>query len=145
MKASLRRRFDRLLEEVLAELPEWVHDLLAECPLVVDDAPTAGLLAQAARDDVAEPHWLCGLYSGIPLTERSVAHSGTLPETIHIFRVGIWESAADDAEDRTQKPIDALADVPDQDLLRQIRVTVLHEIGHHFGLEETDLRRLGYE
>jgi predicted Zn-dependent protease with MMP-like domain len=83
---------------------------------------------------------LCGLHSGIPLTERSVEHGG-LPEVITLFREGIleeaggWEEWTDD--DGTELG-------GRERILREIRITLLHEIGHHFGLDEDDLERLGY-
>lgn len=127
---ELRDRFDAMLEDVLAALPPELHRLLEEVPLVVEDCPTDEDLARLGvrRHDV-----LCGLYTGIPLTHRSVEHSGALPDVIRIFRRGIL-LAASDYHGR----------VSDRALRRQIRLTVLHEIGHHFGLDEADLRRYGY-
>lgn len=122
-------RFDALLEEVLTSLPDELHRLLEEVPLVVEDWPSDEDLRQlGARRREA----LCGLYTGIPLTRRSVQHSGTLPDVIRIFRLGILTAA------------DRRGRVTDRALKRQIRTTVLHEIGHHFGLGEADLRRYGY-
>ncbi|MBI5723594.1 MAG: metallopeptidase family protein [Planctomycetes bacterium] len=130
MNSRLRKRFDELLEQILAELPEDLQELLQEVPVVVDDRPSQEMLEEinAGKNTI-----LCGLHSGIPLTRRSVEHSATLPETIHIFREGIWEVAADKK-----------GEVADRSLARQIRITVLHEMGHHFGLDERELRRLGY-
>jgi predicted Zn-dependent protease with MMP-like domain len=77
------------------------------------------------RDD------LCGLYTGVPLTDRSV--NPQIPtDVIHIFREGILRLA------RRRGRYD------DDELRRQIRITILHEVGHHFGLTEKDLRDLGY-
>ena len=136
MRPQDRRRFDRLLEEVLAELPNHLRELLEEVPLIVEDFPDADLMEAMEAE---APEDLCGTYTGIPLTERSVEHSGVLPEQILIFREGILASAgdADDAESDGR--------AADADLKREIRVTVLHEMGHHFGLEEEDLRKYGYE
>ncbi|MCJ7544445.1 MAG: metallopeptidase family protein [Phycisphaerae bacterium] len=128
--ADPRDRFDALLEEVLSALPAELHRRLEEVPLVVEDAPTPQDLR---RVRVRHRDALCGLYTGIPLTHRSVEHSGTLPDVIRIFRRGILAAAAD-----------AQGRVTDRALRRQIRLTVLHEIGHHFGLGEADLRRYGY-
>ncbi len=128
--SDLRDRFDALLEEVLSALPAELRRLLEEVPVVVEDAPTDEDLR---RVRVRRRDALCGLYTGIPLTRRSVHHSGTLPEVIRIFRQGILTAAAD-----------ARGRVTDRALGRQIRTTVLHEIGHHFGLGEADLRRYGY-
>lgn len=126
-----RRLFDELLQQVLEELPPRLRELLEEVPLIVDDEPSA----QVLRDyDLRHGECLCGLYTGIPLTGRSVEHSGVMPDAIHLFREGILDQAADEQ-----------GDVHDDALLRQIRITVLHEMGHHFGLDEEDLRKLGYQ
>lgn len=127
--------FDDLLESVLAELPSRVTDLLEEIPLIVEDYPSDDVLDDLGvdpDDDTAIDN-LCGLHSGIPLTERSVMHSGTMPDTIHVFRNGVLNLATGP---------DGYVD--EAELRRQIRITVLHEIGHHFGLDEDDLRNLGY-
>jgi len=122
--------FDAMLEEVLQELPAHLKSLLEEVPLVVEDEPTSQDLRRAGARG---KDTLCGLYTGIPLTRRSVEHSGTLPDVIRIFRRGILLAATDRRGCTT-----------DSALRRQIRITVLHEIGHHFGLDEADLRRYGY-
>jgi len=123
------RDFDRLLEQVLDELPGHLLALLEEVPLIVEDRPSPRVLQETGL----EPYQLCGLYTGIPLTDRSVMHSGTMPDTITIYRLGII-SAAGDRRGR----------VTGGRLLREIRKTVLHEIGHHFGFDEDDLREYGY-
>ena len=122
-------QFDLLLERVLDELPPHLLELIEEVPLVVEDHPGT----QVLRHTGLRPHELCGLYTGIPLTDRSVTHSGTLPDVITIYRLGIV-TAATDRRGR----------VSGGRLLRQIRKTLLHEIGHHFGLDEDDLREYGY-
>lgn len=131
MKPDLRRRFDRLLDEVIAELPVHLRRLLEEVPLVVDDLPSRDLATELG---VTDPRTLCGLYTGIPLTERSVWQSGVLPDRLRIFRRGIVDSASGPRGRLT-----------DENLKRQIRITVLHEMGHHFGLDEGDLLKLGYQ
>lgn len=139
MTSSERHRFDLLLEQVLEALPPRLHDLLQEAPLIVDDRPSARLLEDLGLDD---DEMLCGLHSGTPLTERSVDQSADEPETIHLFREGIidhaggWEPFED--EDGTWVG-------GEDDVLGEIRITLLHEIGHHFGLDEDDLAELGYE
>jgi predicted Zn-dependent protease with MMP-like domain len=129
--AVIRRKFDALLEQVLEELPPPWRGLLEQVPLVVEDRPSRRL---AREMEIESDDELCGLYTGTPLTERSVEQSGTMPEEILIFRMGVLAEAADDA--------DRISDV---ELKKQIRITVLHEMGHHFGMEEEALKELGYE
>lgn len=128
MTRARRERFDALLERVLETLPPRLHELLDEAPLIVEDRPSARLLEELGLDEAEDI--LCGLHTGTPITERSVEHEGELPETIHMFREGVVEHAGGWSE---------------RELLREIRITLLHEIGHHFGLEEDDLAQLGYE
>jgi predicted Zn-dependent protease with MMP-like domain len=136
MTPDERERFDRLLESVLETLPDALHRLLDEAPLVVEDAPTAELLRAMGLHEADD---LCGLHEGLSRTERSVDHP-TLPDVITLFRRGIvdlaggWEPVAGDG-----------GTVGGESAVREeIRITLLHEIGHHFGLDEDDLERLGY-
>ena len=139
MTAAERRRFDEQLEAVLATLPPRLHALLEEAPLIVEDHPSPALCAEL---DIGPDDIICGLHSGTPLTERSVEQHGELPDTIHLFRDGIldhaggWDRVLDD--DGTWRG-------GDDDIIREIRTTLLHEIGHHFGLDEDELTELGYE
>jgi len=140
MTPAERERFDAILEEVLDAMPDRVLDLLEEIPLIVDDQPDEQLirsLAAESGEDVQEllatlPDELCGLHTGIALTERSVESSADLPDQIQIFRRGIVATARGGWND-----LDAIAE--------EIRITILHEIGHHFGLDEDDLYDLGYD
>jgi predicted Zn-dependent protease with MMP-like domain len=125
-----RRRFDMLLEEVLDQLPQWIHDLIDEVPLHVEDYPSHETLQHLK---VRHRRQLCGLYTGIPLTNRSVEHSGVMPDVVTIYREGVLNAAAN-----------ARGLVTDKRLQHEIRVTLLHELGHHHGLDEEDLRELGY-
>lgn len=131
MDTDAREHFDALLSRVLEGLPPDIHELLEEVPLIVEDYPAPEIAEAFDLDGVDE---LCGLHDGIPLTERSVEVEPTgTPDHIMIYRLGVIAAATD--EDGR---------IDDDELLRQIRITVLHEIGHHFGLEEDDLDRLGY-
>jgi len=131
-----RARFDALMDEAVAALPPSVHEWLEEIPVVVLDMPTPEMLRDLGFDpeDPEISYELCGLHSGVPLTERSVEEGVELPSEIHVFRQGIiaeaggWSGA--DADDRVYD---------------EIMITLLHEIGHHFGLDEDDLAALGYE
>src|SRR3990172_7156805 len=81
-----RQRFDDLLEDVLAALPPRIRALLDEAPLIVDDRPSEKVMKEFGVEKADE---LCGLHSGVPLTQRSVNDAPDLPETIHLFREGI--------------------------------------------------------
>lgn len=125
MTGRERRRFDELLETVLAALPRRLRTLLDETPLIVEDRPSPALCRELGLET---EDLLCGLHTGTPLTERSVEQPDELPETIHLFRDGILSHAGDW-----------------QHVHDEIRITLLHEIGHHFGLDEDELAELGYE
>ena len=77
-------------------------------------------------DDESPPGPLFGLYEGIPLTKRGT-YAGAPPDRITLFLATICRSA------RTT-----------EELARRVRVTLLHEVGHHFGMDETRLRELGW-
>lgn len=130
MKSEFREIFDTQLEAVLAEMPDRIHELMDEIPLVVDDYPSPDVMRRAR---VRFRSQLCGLYTGIPLTQRSVEHWGVPSDVIHIYREGILQQA-------TRR--DGTISLPR--LQKQIRITILHEFGHHHGLTERDLRELGY-
>lgn len=140
-----RDRFDHLLEDVIASLPQRVRELIDEVPVVVLDEPTPEMLRQLVIDRLLEPgdtgDDLCGLHTGIGIIDRSIEDPTGLggfdasgaPEQVHLFRKGIidlaggWEQAhADDI------------------VYEEIRITLLHELGHHFGLDEDDLDELGF-
>ena len=130
MDPHMRRRFDEQLEWVLQRLPPLVHELIERVPLHVEDYPSPSMMA---RLGVRHRWQLCGLYTGIPLSRRSVQHSGTLPDVVTVYREGILESARGaDGRVRTNR------------LQREIRTTILHELAHHHGLDEDELRELGY-
>jgi predicted Zn-dependent protease with MMP-like domain len=141
MNRGERDRFDALLEGVMDSLPRRIRDLLEEAPLIVDDRPTLELLKELGIDP-AEENPLCGLHSGTPLTHRSVSHGDDLPETIHIFREGVLDEAG--GWERWQDDEGQWWGGEDQ-VREEIRITLLHEIGHHFGLDEDDLAELGYD
>jgi len=124
--AQQRRRFDDILDRLIDELPEHLHALLDEVPLIVEDEPSDEILDEMEIDD--EETDLCGLHSGIPLTHRSVEQSGHVPDHMMLFRGPIYRASG-----RSRIELE-----------KQIRITLLHEIGHHFGLDEDDLEKLGY-
>lgn len=138
LRPDQRRVFDDLLDDLVAGLPDHLLNLLEEVPLVVEDEPSDLLLDEMDIDRSVTD--LCGLHSGIPLTKRSVEHSGTLPDRMMLFRGPIMRVAGYKrrrlSRASTGSGVEALRE--------QIRITLLHEIGHHFGLDEDDLTALGY-
>ncbi len=138
MASESHRLFDDLLDRIVAELPPSLHELLEELPLIVEDEPSDELLASMGlRRDESE---LCGLHWGIDLTRRSVEHSGRMPDQMHLFRGPILRVSGY----RSRSPRRRAAPGTTEALAEQIRITLLHEIGHHFGLDEDDLTKLGY-
>jgi predicted Zn-dependent protease with MMP-like domain len=77
-------------------------------------------------EDGTDPH-LLGLYEGIPLTERMSDYSAVLPDKITIFRTAICARC-----------------VTEQDVVDEVRTTVVHEVGHHFGIDDERLHELGW-
>ena len=120
-----RKDFARALREALLELPPMFRDALANVAVVVEEWPSDDLLNELG---VPPDDALYGFYHGVPLPERSVLDSGLLPDKISIYRGPLMEDFLDRNE-----------------LCRQIRITLLHEIGHYFGMDEEELSRLGYE
>jgi predicted Zn-dependent protease with MMP-like domain len=119
-----KQHFGELVEEALAELPEEFSQFLEEVPVEVRDRPSASQLRSLS---MRHGGLLLGLYVGRPRTHRSVEESAHLPDVIYIF----------------QEPIEAVCN-REQELVEQVRKTVLHEIGHHFGMDERQLDELGY-
>ena len=130
-----RDLFDALLDSHVARLPAPIAARLDEVPLIVEDEPSAKLLADMGMDPRRTE--LCGLHQAVPLTERSVYDTGMLPGRMMLFRGPILRVAG-----YRYSPI---RDEAGRDQLNtQIHITLLHEIGHQFGLDEDDLTRLGY-
>ena len=130
MNDHLRDYFDQQLESVVAELPPRVHQLLGEVPMYIEDYPSRKMMRELG---IAYRAGLCGLYTGIPLTRRHVDQAGVLSDVIHIFREGVISLASD-----------ARGKIDEAELRKQIRITILHELGHHHGLDEDELEALGY-
>jgi predicted Zn-dependent protease with MMP-like domain len=114
--------FHELVERALEGLPPELSELLDNVAIVVDDWPgySTPLVADGPEDS------LYGLYEGVPLTERGAGYHGTLPDKITIFR----------------GPLER--DFTQEELEEQIRITVVHEIAHHFGIDEERLEELGW-
>jgi predicted Zn-dependent protease with MMP-like domain len=109
-----RASFDALVEEALDQIPDEIASLVRNVVVLVEDDSPPG-----------EPD-LLGLYVGVALPDRSGDHTG-LPDRITIFR----------------RPLLAMCRNADE-LVREVRVTVVHEIAHHFGIDDDRLHSLGY-
>jgi predicted Zn-dependent protease with MMP-like domain len=132
MRDRMTRRFDHppTLDEIeavaraaMASLPEPFAGHLGSIVLEVQELADEALLAEMGID---HPLDLTGVYEGIPLSERSVEHSGTLPDRVRLFRRAILDEWIEDGEK----------------LEHLIRHILIHEIGHHFGLSDEDMHVL---
>lgn len=111
--------FERLVDRVLDELPEWVVDQIDNLHVVVQDRPTPAQAEHGER--------LLGLYEGVMLKDRGMNYFAASPDRISIFR-----------EEHLR-----LARSP-RHLALQIRKTVLHEMGHHLGIDDARLHEIGW-
>ena len=109
-------RFEELVADALDALPPALGQMMDNVAVFVDDDHEEGLL---------------GLYEGIPLTEREDYGGGwgelPMPDRITVFRLPICEEARDEAE-----------------VVEQVRITVVHEVAHHFGIDDERLDELGW-
>lgn len=118
-----REAFEALVGEALDSLPDEIQGWLDNVVVVVADQPTP---EQLESMNLAEESLLYGLYVGVPKTRRGVTYGEAVPDKILIF----------------QRPIEMTCRTP-AEIREQVRRTVLHEIGHHFGMDEGQLRDAG--
>ncbi len=119
-----RGQFERLVERALGGLPRRFKKKLANVAVLVEDWADAEALAEAG---VEPPDTLYGLYRGVDLTRRDSGYGNVLPDTITIYQGPIEADCADEPE-----------------MIEVVQETVVHEIGHYFGLDDETLERLGY-
>ena len=108
--------FEALVERALRTLPRRFKERVANVAIVVEDWADDETLREL---DIEPPDTLYGLYRGIDLTHRDTSYGNVLPDTIHIYQGPIEEDCADAAE-----------------MAELVRDTVIHEIGHYFGLDD---------
>ncbi len=120
-----RKRFEALVVSAMETIPEMIRAQMDNVDVVVEQRPTK---AQRASLDLAPDELLFGLYEGTPLTQRGVITEALLPDKITIFQGPLEDACATEEE-----------------MAEEIRKTVVHEIAHHFGLDEDKLAELGYE
>ena len=151
MKRELRKLFDARVEAVLKTLPAEVLDIINnEVPLLVEDYPSDEVMETMGIEYRDE---LCGLFTGIGITEKSVEAQPMAPDSVVIYREGIIVQALEADESLTEEFFERLdpelnslnPDDINLDLLdEEIRITILHEYGHLHGLSDDDLESLGY-
>ena len=117
-----REQFERLVEEGLREIPRRFCDEMKNLAIVVEDEPSPEILEDL---EIEPPDSLFGLYQGTPLPERSWTHGNTLPDRISLYQRPIEE----DSEDH-------------EDVVVCIAETLIHEIGHYFGLSEEEIEEI---
>jgi predicted Zn-dependent protease with MMP-like domain len=108
-------QFEALVAAALDEVPAELAELIDNCVVLVEDEPPPG-----------EPD-LLGVYDGTPLTERDTGYTMALPDRITIFR----------------NPTLAMC-TSEEEVVDEVRITVVHEIAHHFGIDDERLHELGY-
>jgi predicted Zn-dependent protease with MMP-like domain len=119
------RRFNRLVLDALAEIPEPFKERLANVDIVVKrrPGPSDYRMSGAKRSDR-----LYGLYDGVPLSERTGSYGFEMPDKITLFREPLERDFPDESE-----------------LVREVRKTVLHEVAHFFGLSEEAVAEMGLD
>ena len=122
MASISREQFQNLVLQALSDLPEDVRHSIQNVDVVVDDVASINQIAGTGIENAMD---LLGLYEGIPLTER-YGYDMVLPDKVTIF----------------QKPIESICDTQEQ-MAEEISKTLIHEIAHHFGLDDDHLDRLG--
>jgi len=117
-----RKAFERLVADALASIPRRFREAMSNLAILVEDEPSPDLLAEMEIDP---PDTLLGLYQGVPLTERRWDYGNALPDRILLF----------------QRPLERESEDED-DLVVAIGETLIHEIGHYFGLSEEEIEEI---
>ena len=117
-----RRQFEALVERALRRLPAKFKDRLANIAVVVEDWPDDDTLEEMG---IEPPDTLYGLYRGVDLTRRDASYGNVLPDTVTIYQGPIEEDAYDETE-----------------MTEMVRETVVHELGHYFGLDDDRLHQI---
>ena len=123
VRTARHERFEQLVDHALAGIPSPFRESLREVAIVIEDEPTEAQL----REDDLDGDGLYGLYEGTPRTEWA-ADTVPAPNKITLFRLALEADFAD----------------PD-DLAEEVRLTVIHELAHHLGIDDDRLGELGVD
>ncbi len=118
-----RKIFEQLVREAISTLPERAREVMENVAFVIEEEERREKINEIG---IRVDEVLLGLYEGIPKIERGANYSGALPDKITLF----------------QKPIEELGNGEMGKIKKLVREVVWHEVGHHFGLEEAELRKL---
>ena len=118
-----RRKFEALVERALRRLPRRFRSRVANVVVVVEDWPDEETLADLG---IEPPDTLFGLYRGVDITQRHSGYGNVMPDTITIY----------------QGPIEEEAEGHPADMAEIVRETVMHELGHYFGLDDETMHRI---
>jgi predicted Zn-dependent protease with MMP-like domain len=119
LRRMTREKFERLVADAIALIPRRFRREMKNIAIIVEDEPSAELLEEMEIDP---PDSLYGLYQGTPLPERSATWGNTLPDCVTLFQKIIEEDCDDD-----------------DDVRMVIGETLIHEVGHYFGLSEEEI------
>lgn len=112
--------FRELVEEAIDTIPAKFARKVRNLAIVIEELPSADLLEEM---EIEDPRDLLGLYQGTPLTERGWVHANQLPDRITLF----------------QRSIEDVADGDEDQIVSEIGETLIHELGHYFGLDEEQI------
>jgi len=118
--------FDAIATQAIERIPEELREYLDNVVISVQKEPSRDLLIEMGMDP--DEDTLLGLYQGVALTDRSATEPPLYPDTIFIY----------------QEPIEEMCDSVEE-IEEEIEITVVHEIAHHFGIDEDRLAELGYD
>ena len=117
-----RAEFEQCVKEAVATIPPKFRRAVSNLAIVVEDEPTDALLEEM---EIEPPDSLFGLYQGTPLTERTWGYGNTLPD-----RITLYQGPIEDASEN------------DDDVVVCIGETLIHELGHYFGLSEEEIEEI---
>ena len=117
-----RKQFEELVQHALRKLPRKFKEKIANVVVLVEDWPDDETLEEMG---IEPPDTLYGLYRGVDLTQRDSGYGNVLPDTVTIYQGPIEEDCDDEEE-----------------MAKLVRETVVHEIGHYFGLDDDTMHRI---